>query len=501
MTSPRRAEVAAPLVRRRYSRLDWLLLRWQARLDARWADRVVPWVAATVLFVVYFTAAIARVDRLEAGDDLARSVQAAWQLADAGTPRTTIGAEINFFALRLPIGFIPLAVLTRFLPITGTLLAAQSASLALGVVPLWHLARKVVNLRVGAAAALVLVYAWHPAVADLDLADFHPTTMALTPLLVAAYSAERKRWWRFAAASIIAVAFSSELGLVIATLGVVLFLEGQRRVGALAAIGGLGWTAAALALVQAPLGTGLVGAGAFDAYGDSGLDVVIEMLRNPFGPLIDLLAEENLRILVWVLAPLLFLPVLAFRKLVPALPLQSLYFIAEVPLVGADGGARTVALVAFAFVAAPFALARLGRRSIERVLVDRRLLVLMASAALAALVTASPLGPHSAGWSGTRPGEADLRVALEAVPPGVRVRAPEALVTELAERRRVELLDPAEARPSELTNGIDALVLDESTLEDLDDYDLFLLRRRIEDRGFVLAERAGEVDVFLRMRP
>ena len=37
--------------RRRYRRIDWLVLRWQARLDARWADRVLPWIVAAVLFV------------------------------------------------------------------------------------------------------------------------------------------------------------------------------------------------------------------------------------------------------------------------------------------------------------------------------------------------------------------------------------------------------------------------------------------------------------------
>ena len=69
------------IARRRNSRLDWLLLRWQARLDAAWADRVVPWALAGLLFIVYFSIALARVDRLDTGSDLARAVQAAWQIS------------------------------------------------------------------------------------------------------------------------------------------------------------------------------------------------------------------------------------------------------------------------------------------------------------------------------------------------------------------------------------------------------------------------------------
>jgi hypothetical protein len=483
--------------RRRNSRLDWLLLRWQARLDARWADRVVPWGAAGLLFVVLVTMALARAHRLDAGADLARAVQAAWQLADLASPETTLGQDTSYFAFQFPIAFIPIALLTRFLPPVGTLLVVQSAALALGVVPLWHLARKVVNLRVGAAAAVILAYGLHPAVADLALGDFHPGTLAMTPLLVAAYSAERKRWWRFAFFGAIAVACSSELGLVIATIGVLLVLEGERRVGGLAIVAGLGWTVATLLAVQGPLGTGLVGRGAFDAYGDTALEVLIEILRNPFRPLGDLLVEENVRLVVWVLAPLLFLPVLALRKLVPALPLTALYFVGDIPVTGPTGGGRMVPLLAFSFVAAPFALARLGRPSIERVLVDRRLLTLLAVAAVAAMVTASPMGPYGDGFVRNRDDEADLRAAVAAVPDGVRVRAPEQLTPELAERQRVEVLPPGEVDPRALTLGVDALVIDESTL-DLDARDRFLFRRRISERGFTLAERSGDVLVFVR---
>jgi uncharacterized membrane protein len=497
----RRARPGATITRRRNSRLDWLLLRWQARLDARWADRVVPWAAAAILFVVLFSVALARVDRLDAGADLAKGVQAAWHLSEFGSPETTIGLDGNYFALGLPLAFVPLGVLTLVVPTTGALLAAQAAAIALGVVPIWHLARKVVNLRVGAAAALVVVYGLHPAVIDLDLGDFHPTAMALTPLLVAAYSAERRKWARFFVFALLSVAWSSELGLVVATMGVVMLVEGERRIGTATTVLGLAWTVVALIFVQGPLGGGLVGpSDAFSAYGDTFLEVLIEILRNPFRPLGDVLAEGNVVVVVWVLAPLLFLPVLALRKLAPALPLTALYLVADVAVRGDDGGGRIVPLLAFSFVAAPFALARLGRQSLERVLVDRRLLTLLGVAAVASLLTTSALSPYGDSWRRSRDREDDLRAALAAVPPDVPVRVPEALAAELAERRRVELLAPGEANIGVLTARVDVVVLDESTLHQLDDYERFLLRRRIEDRGFVLVERSGDVDVFVRRR-
>jgi uncharacterized membrane protein len=486
--------------RRRNRRLDWLLLRWQARLDARWADRVVPWAIAGALLVIYASFALARVDRLDTGPTLARHVQAAWHLAAGRPPEVTIGADTNLFADRLPALFLPLAALTRILPTTATLLVVQAGALAVGVVPLWLLARKVVCLRVGAAGAITLAYAVHPAIADLDLADFNPQAMALAPLLAAAYFAECRRWGRFGLAAATAVLWSAELGLVVATMGVVLIAEGQRRTGGRAAVAGLAWTLIALFAVQAPLGhTGLVAPGAFAKFGDGGLDVLIEMLRNPFRPVADLLAEENVSVLAWVLAPLAFLPLLSPRKLVPALPLTALVLVADAPVTGADGGARMVPLVAMAFVAATFGLGRLGRPSVERLIVDRRLLGVLAVAAVAALATRSPLSPYERPWEIDRVGESTRRAALDALPPIVAVRVPADLAAEVAERRRVEVVDPRERDPAVLAGGVEALVLNEDRYTDLEPAERHALRRAIEDEGMVQVRRGDGLVTFVRI--
>ena len=497
---PRPPGLLVGSTRRRNRRLDWVLLRWQARLDARWADRVVPWVLAAGVFVVYAGIALARVDRLETGPVLARYVQGAWHLAEGRPPELTIGADGNLFADRLPLLFVPLAALTRVLPTTTTLLVLQAAVLAAGVVPVWLLARKVVRLRVGAALALAFAYACHPAIADLSLGDFNPQAMALSPLLGAAYFAERKAWTRFALASIVAMLWSSELGLVVAATGLVLIAEGERRVGIKAAVGGVAWTLVALLAIQAPLGrTGIVAPGAFADYGDGGFEVLVEMLRNPFRPVVDMLDRQEVATLIWVLAPLAFLPVLAARKLLPAVPLTALVLVADVPLRGADGGGRMVPLVATSFVAATFALARFGRPSVERVIVDRRLLAVVALASFGALLTTSPLSPYDRPWSVDGDGETGRREALSALPPIVAVRVPADLATEIADRRRVDIVEPGETDPAALAGGVDALVIDESTYPNLDPAERHALRRSIDTQGMVQVRRVDGIVVFVRI--
>ena len=52
-------------------RVNSQMMRWQARLEAGWADRYVPWIAAALLAIIYFSLAEARAHSLDAGTDLA----------------------------------------------------------------------------------------------------------------------------------------------------------------------------------------------------------------------------------------------------------------------------------------------------------------------------------------------------------------------------------------------------------------------------------------------
>src|SRR6266508_627327 len=96
-------------VRRRW---DNLMLRWQARLDATWADRVGPWAVAGLLAVVYFLLAIARARSLRAGADLASFLQGAWLIAHDAPAHLTL-IDNHVLADQAPFVFYPLAMATR----------------------------------------------------------------------------------------------------------------------------------------------------------------------------------------------------------------------------------------------------------------------------------------------------------------------------------------------------------------------------------------------------
>jgi uncharacterized membrane protein len=380
-------------------RVEAQLLRWEARLEGDAADRYLPYALAGVLFVIWFSLALARYRGLDSGTDLAGALQSRWLILHGHAPNSTITGT-HVLAQHLPLGFYPLAWSTRILPAVPTLLGVQSLSLAAGVIPLWRMGRRLAELRVGAVLAIIAAYALSPTLNDLNLADFHPGVVAVAPLLGATYLALRKHWRGFAIVSAIAVLWSAELGLVIAGLGLVLWLRGERRAGMRAAGAGFAWTFFAVTVFEPRYGsTGFIAPGAFERYGTNAFTIGFGMLIHPLRVSGDLLAEGNVRLLVVLLAPLLFLPVLAPKLLLPAVPLQALYLIADVRPRAVDIG---LPLTVFAFVAATFALNRMGRKGVERVLVDRRVLIALVVAALGFFATEADSSPYRHPWEWAR---------------------------------------------------------------------------------------------------
>lgn len=449
-----------PTFRRRF---DSRVLRWQARLDSETADRVLPWSIALLLGAAYLLLAAARYRGSGGGPDLAQYLQARWLILHWRSPELTISGN-NLLAQHLPIGFYPLTLLTAFVPPVSALLGLQAFSLSLGVVPLWRLARHTAELRTGAALALVAAYGLSPTLNSLDLAGFHPAALAVTPLLAATYLALHERWRGFVLFSILALLWSAELGLVVAGLGMLVFMRGHRRVGIRTMLAGVAWTVIAVVVVEPRFGNaGFIAPNAFHTYGNSTLGVAGGMISHPFRLLGDLLAQENVRLLVVLLAPLLFLPVLSPRYLVPAIPLQALYLVADVPT---HDNEVALPITIFAFVAATFALTRMGRRGIARVAVDRRVLIALTVAAVGFFATEAPDSPYQRPWQWGREDVTDQarRSAADLVGEVTSVRASPSTISLVAERRNAFLLGTKPDAAAATAGGVDRVFIDTSSL-------------------------------------
>jgi uncharacterized membrane protein len=262
---------------------------------------------------------------------------------------------------------------------------------------------------------------------------------------------------------------------------------------------GVGWMLLALFIIQPYYAGGdFVHADAFANYGTSPLGALGGILTDPFGMLGDIFTETNFGLLVGLLAPVFFLPFVAPRYLLPVIPLEALYLVSNVAEGRTPRPEHAIAVTAFIFVAAVFAMVRIGNRSIERVNVPGRMLSALLMAATVFFIQNSPSSPYSAPWRWAVRDDADQSRldAVDLIVGDVSVRASDSLLPLLAERRDVYQLDttgnPHVRRAAE---GVDVIVLDSESAPDWNDDSRRRFQEGLDTLGFseVFAENGIEV--------
>lgn len=478
------------------SRLERATLRWQARLETEAVDNVLPWLMALAGGGVLAGLALARAHSLQAGTELALFNQSIWQVSQGFRAHSTLAGG-DYLARNGAFIVYPLSLLVRWLPITTTVLAVQSSALALGIVPLWRIARRRADLKVAPAAAVAFAYAAYAALHNANLSGFHPETLAVPALFGAVYYGLAARWAPFGALVAVVLACRSDLGWMVLALGVVLAVDlrpgpaGQQtpereaslwraparagrsllaisgrhsRTALIWAFVGLLWTLLATETILPLLAGGeFPHLERYGEYGDSSTaDVIWGILRQPHVFLGNLVTQENFLVGVTLLAPVLFLPLVELRYLLPAVPFFVLQLASAPPQALL---AETVPVAAFVLVATTFALRRAGAMLVRRVRVNRRLVITLLLAAAVFFVRDAASSPFHAPWQWSRDAaDADRLAAVEQIPDDAAVRASPHLLPLLAERNVLFELDTAgssaraDAQPA--TEGVGWIALD-----------------------------------------
>lgn len=490
------------------------MLRAHARLDTRSADIAISWLFALVLFVVLEWFTLTRYWGLGYGSELASAVQGFWLIGEGYLPESTLLGE-SYIAQQASFIIYPLAQVTRIFPPAQTLLTIQALALAVGIVPLWKLSRQEANLGVGTSVVIIFAYGVSAAVHNMNLAGFHPETLAIPALFgivlhtrlgrrhpasqmaqsAAALRAAarrapnrmfagRRHWWNITPLEksnlpgrdlvllwiFVAVVILSraDLALVIAAFGALVIIEGREKLGwALFGVG-VTWFIVVIWVIQPALSGGeYLYSQYFSDYGTGNpLYVIGGMLSQPGDVLRDIFTQSNFVTVVKLIAPLVFLPLVAFRYLVPAIPLYALYLVADVPDGPIAEATQTIPLLVFVFVAAVFALKRSGQVLVERVRVNRQVVFALALAAAVFFFQDSSTSPYqnSWGWYNQSTEETIRLDAVDIVPEDAVVRASPSFLPRLAERIGVYELDATGAQARDDANismqGVDWILLD-----------------------------------------
>lgn len=202
------------------------------------------WIWAVGLCLLYATVAVRRHQLMRTtGYDLGIFEQAVRACAEFRAPVAPLrGEDFNLLGDHFHPLLAVLAPLYRLFPSPLTLLVAQSALLALAVVPLFRWAVRAVGPRGAHAVAAGYGLSW--GVASAAAFDFHEVALAVPLLSFSLEALGRRRWTAAVAWAAPLLLIKEDLGLTLAAVGAYIALKGRDDKRALRL--GLATTAAGL---------------------------------------------------------------------------------------------------------------------------------------------------------------------------------------------------------------------------------------------------------------
>ncbi|MCG3176727.1 MAG: hypothetical protein MOGMAGMI_01688 [Candidatus Omnitrophica bacterium] len=285
----------------------------RSRLDI-WA-----WVLAGVYFVFFSIISRFKYEQFFYGDqDLAIHAQTMWSLLNADGFCTILG--VHFFANH----FIPVFYLLRYAyalfdsPLF--LLYLQSFALGTGVLLAYRLARR--RLEPGWALLVALSYLFHPGIGHANLYEFHQTTLAVPFLFLMIDAFGRRRFVWFTVWALVVMSFQENLPLAVLVMAGIAYWE-KREVKwtVLPAVIAVAWFGLSFVLVKPKLNEAQIDF--FSIYSHLGSNLT-ELALSPLTKtsvwISTLLSKDTWIYFFRVFGPMVFIPVLGWKDLLPALP-------------------------------------------------------------------------------------------------------------------------------------------------------------------------------------
>ena len=493
-------QVATTMVSLR-RKADITLLRWQAHFDSPIADRVIPWFGAFLLSLSLVLLSLSRFKDLSVGEQIGYYIQASHLMEIGESPEIT-QLGLNIFALQAAWLFWPISLVARLFPTGEFLLVVQSLSLGIAVVPIWRIARGPANLRTGGAAVLTFAYSLHPSIHNLNLAGFHPEALAIPALLAAYLSGHYEKWWVSSGLILLVLTSRADLGLAVVALGVIFLLENKKLAGRIVSLCGLAWFLIMAFWVQPSIGSGsyphII---AFQHFGGSVLDVIFGMLSDPLGLLKDLLLRRNFEQVILIIAPLLFLPLIHLRYVLPAVPLLVFYLIADVPVGVLGNPQQDVAVLAFVFISAIYALMKMGSSGVSRIIVGKKILTVLLLTATVFFIRDSASSPFEKPWEWGRRDQTDIARVTSVFWLGqdASVAVPANLYPEIAERKNAFVLevDIPFIPNREQLRSFDAVIFDEN-IADWSNAELVSFEEKMKELEFDRRYESKGIQTWIR---
>ena len=226
--------------------------RWQAMHDYGRPFRN-PWFILLFLsgFVMMAWLSLARYHAFTTwAFDLGAMSQAIWRTTQ-GDPLifTVEGIAFSRLARHVELFYFLLAPLYALRPSPTTLLIFQAGLYALGGLPVYALAQRRLHSR-WVATAVSAIYLFYPVAQTAVLFAFHGDTLAMPLLLFAIDALDRKAGIGYWLWLLLALSCKFYVAVPVAALGVILWLQGRRRIGLITTLVAIAWFGLAFGVIR-----------------------------------------------------------------------------------------------------------------------------------------------------------------------------------------------------------------------------------------------------------
>ncbi len=206
-------------------------------------DKILVGILILAYSIVFSTLSIGRHDAFASGFDLGNMDSTVWNTLQGRIFMLSgDGGMASRFSIHADLILALLSPLYIFWNDVRMLLITQSALLAVGAIPVYLLAQKVLKSK-QLSIAMVVLYLLNPGMQWTNMYDFHPISLAIPFLLFAFYFAYTKSWKWYALFAILAILTKEQVSLTISLMGIfILIFHKERKVGLISFVGGIVWT-------------------------------------------------------------------------------------------------------------------------------------------------------------------------------------------------------------------------------------------------------------------
>ncbi|MGC9398897.1 MAG: DUF2079 domain-containing protein [Anaerolineae bacterium] len=198
--------------------------------------------------------------------DLGNMSQAIWS-ATQGYPLeyTRQGGNFSRLGWHMEVIFFLIAPLYALFPDPRLLLILQAGLFAAGAWPIYRIASRYFADR-NLVRVCTFIYLFYTTAQTAVLFDFHGDTLGMPLLAFALDALDQRAWRRYGVWVGLALLCKIYVALPVAALGLVLYLEGERRAGVLTTLAAVGWLAVAMLVIRPAFPSGQVEASSENVF-------------------------------------------------------------------------------------------------------------------------------------------------------------------------------------------------------------------------------------------